>query len=200
MDAPPSIVVTGTGRASAAPDALVVDVQLEGHGRSVTAALAALTEASEAATAALPGHRLTTHGLGLHARSDRDGRQVGHTAYQSVRVRTQDPAGAGELIQRLGEAVGDRLTVHQLRPEIADTTALLERARADAVADARAKAEHYARLVGMPLGPARWVREPGPEGPGPSPRMELMSQAAGPPVDPADHEVAVTVEVAWGLG
>ena len=34
-----SIVVTGTGRAGAAPDALIIDLRLDGHGRTVTDAL-----------------------------------------------------------------------------------------------------------------------------------------------------------------
>lgn len=199
MDPHSSVVVTGTGSASAAPDAVVVDLQLEGQGRSVSEALSALTRASEAARSALPDHRLTTHGLGVHARNDRDGRQVGHTAYQSLRVRTEDPNGAGDLIQRLGDAVGDGLIVNQLRPEVSDTSGLLDRAREDAVAQARHKAEQYARLVGRSLGQAHWVREPGTGGPGPMPRMEMLSRASGPPVDAADHEVVVTVEVAWEL-
>ena len=195
-----TVVVTGTGRAAAAPDTLVLDLQLEGHGATVGEALTALTDASTACHEALPGHHVRTHGLGLHPRHDHQGRQVGHTAYQQLQVRAADPSGAGELIQRLSGVVGNALGVNGLRPELADTSGLLTQARERAFADARARAEQYAALAGRELGAVRQVREGGPGGPRP---MEMgdarMAMAAGPVVEAADHEVTASVEVTWEL-
>ncbi|MDO5738948.1 MAG: SIMPL domain-containing protein [Ornithinimicrobium sp.] len=201
MTSPDTVVVSGTGRASAAPDSLVLDLQLEGHGSTVSEALAALTMASRACVEALPGHAVRTHGLGVHPRHDHQGQQVGHTAYQQVQVRTADPAGAGDLIQRLSDAVGNGLGVNGLRPEVADTAELSRQARDRAFTDARGRAEQYAALAGRALGGVLQVREGGVDGaPRPYGREDArMAMASGPVVDAADHEVVATVEVTWSL-
>lgn len=113
-------------------------------------------------------------------------------------MRSADPAAAGHLIAHLAAQVGDALSVEQLRPEVTDIAPLHERAREAAVADARARAEHYAALVDRALGPALRIRETTPDRPGPVTRM-AMASAAGPPVDADDHEVVATVEVTWRL-
>lgn len=198
--APDTVVVTGTGRATAAPDTIVLDLQLEGHGSTVSEALSVLTEASRTCHEALPGQHVRTHGLGVHPRHDNQGRQVGHTAYQQVTVRTTDPDGAGELIQRLSEAVGNGLGVNGLRPELADTSELAAQARQRAYADALARAEQFAALAGRGLGEVRQVREVGAGGPRPAGDAEArMMMASGPVVEAADHEVQASVQVTWAL-
>ena len=201
MDPQDTVVVTGTGRASAPPDAIVVDLQLEGHGPTVGQALSALTAATRACQEALPGRRVTTHGLGLHPRHDHQGRQVGHTAYQSLQVRTDDPQQVGVLVGELAEAVGTGLGVNGLRPEISDPTEPARTARARAVEDARAKAEHYAQLAERALGPVLWVREGGgkPIRPREGADARMAMASAGPAVDPADQEVLAVVEIGWAL-
>lgn len=201
MDPRDTVVVTGTGRVATAPDSIVADLQLEGHGTTVAEALAALTSAVEACRAALPGHRVRTKGLGLHPRHDHQGRQVGYTAYQSLQVRTDDPSEVGELVGRLAEAVGSGLGVNGLRPEVTDTAEPAASAREAAMTQARARAEHYALLAGRTLGPVLWVREQ--DGSGGRPLGGVadvrMAMAAGPAVDPADEEVVAVVEVGWAL-
>lgn len=195
-----TVVVTGTGRASAAPDVLVLDLRLEGHGRTVGEALTALTRASRSCHDALPGESVRAHGLGVHPRHDRQGNQAGHTAYQSLQVRTGDPARAGELVQRLGEAVGDALGVEGLRHEVSDTASLQRLARERAFGDAVERAEQYAELAGRVLLGVRSVREPTVGGPRPAgDQMMRASMAAGPVVDPGEHEVGAVVEVTWQL-
>lgn len=201
MDPRDTVVVTGTGRVPTAPDSIVADLQLEGHGTTVAEALAALTAAVEACRAALPEHRVRTRGLGLHPRHDHQGRQVGHTAYQSLQVRTDDPTQVGDLVGRLAQAVGSGLGVNGLRPEVTDTTEPSVRAREEAMTRARARAEHYAQLAGRSLGPVLWVREHhgAPGRPLPGAAEARMAMAAGPAVDPADEEIVAVVEVGWSL-
>lgn len=197
---PDSVVVLGTGRATAPPDTLVLDLQLEGHGATVSEALTAVTEASTACHEALSGLAVRTHGLGLHPRHDHQGRQVGHTAYQQLQVRAADPSTAGELVHRLSTVVGNALGVNGLRPELTDTASLEREARDRAFADARSRAEQYAALAGRELAAVRQVREGGRGGPRPMEMADArMAMASGPVVDAADHEVIVTVEVTWEL-
>lgn len=195
-----TVVVTGTGRASAAPDVLVLDLRIEGHGATVGEALSALSRASRACHDALPDQRLRTHGLGVHPRHDRQGERAGHTAYQSLQVRTGEPDAAGALVQRLGEAVGDALGVEGLRQEVADPSDLKRQARERAFGDAVERAEQYAELAGRVLLGVLSVREPGAGGPRPAgDQMMRAAMAAGPVVDPAEHEVTAEVEVTWQL-
>lgn len=195
-----TVVVLGTGRAAAAPDTLVLDLRLAAHGSTVGQALAALTQASRQASDALPGISLRTHGLGVHPRHDHQGRQVGHTAYQSLQVRTGDPSAAGGLVQRLGEAVGDALGVDALRQELADPAGLQVAARERAFADAADRARQYAALAGRELGPVVRVHEVVERPPGPAVAEQARAvMADGPVVDPADHEVLAVVEVTWRL-
>lgn len=198
MDPRDTVVVTGTGRVAAAPDTLVVDLQLEGHAPTVGGALEALTTAVRACQDALPEQQLRTQGLGLHPRHDARGQQVGHTAHQSVQVRTADPTQVGELVARVAGAVGSGLGVNGLRPELSDPSEQAWRAREAAVDDARTRAEHYAQLTGRSLGPVLWIREGGEGGP-PLPVREARMMASGPAVDPADQEVVAVVEVCWAL-
>lgn len=194
------LVVTGTGRAGAAPDSLVLDLQLEGRGATVSDALAALSQATRAVDEALPGHQPRTHGLGLHPRHDHQGRQVGHTAYQQLQVRTDDPDGAGALIQRLSDVVGDALGVNGLWPELTDPRGVAEQARELAYADALTRAEQLAGLAGRRLGQVRQIREVGAGGPRPAgAEVARMAMDTGPVVDAVDHEVTAHVEVTWGL-
>ncbi len=198
-----TVVVVGTGRAGAVPDTLVLDLQLEAQGATVAEALEALTRASQACHDALPGVSLRTSGLGVHPRHDHrgTGATVGHAAYQSLQLRAPDPAGAGAVVQRLSQAVGDALGVNGLRAELSDTAELDRRARELAFADARARAEQYAALADRAVVGVQHVRElvDGPVHP--LPRGDVrMAMASGPVVEAADHEVTVTVEVTWLLG
>lgn len=195
-----SVTVVGTGRAAAAPDTVVLDLQLEGHGATVSEALAQLSEASHTCVEAAGQLRVSTQGLGVHPRHDHQGRQVGHTAYQQVRVTSPEPGEVGGLVQRLSDAVGNGFGLNGLRPEVADTSELLATARERAFGDAHARAEQYAALTGRSLGRALSVRE---DVGGPTPfhgaADSRMAMAAGPVVEAADHEVVQRVRVKWEL-
>ena len=195
-----TVVVTGTGSASSVPDTLVLDLLLSAHGQTVGEALSALTRASRAAHEALPGSTPRTHGLGVHPRHDHQGRQVGHTAYQSLQVRAGDPSAAGELLTRLGDAVGDALGVDGVRQEVAAPGPLHEQARERAFADARRRAGQYAALAGRELGEVVRVRDGVASGPGPMAAADArFAMESGPTVQPAAHEVTAVVEVTWLL-
>lgn len=196
-----TVTVVGTGRAGSAPDTLVLDLRLEGRGATVAEALDDLTRASRACHDALADLPLRTHGLGVHPRHDHGtGDVVGHTAHQSMQVRTDDPAGAGQLVRRLSQVAGEALTVGGLRAEVSGTRELEGRARELAFADARARADQYAVLTDRAVVGARHVRElDGPDRP--FPLVETRAAlAGGPVVDAADLEVTVSVEVVWELG
>jgi uncharacterized protein YggE len=80
-----------------------------------------------------------------------------------------------------------------------DPAPLLAQARADAVADARSKAEAYAKAACLSLGPILTIREGAGEGPRPvyAPPMALAARAV--PVAAGEESVSAEVSIVWEI-
>ncbi len=63
---------------------------------------------------------------------------------------------------------------------IRDPSPMLKTAREQAVADAQARAQTYARAAGVTLGPMLAISEGGGDVPRPMPKVMYMARAAGP--------------------
>jgi uncharacterized protein YggE len=74
---------------------------------------------------------------------------------------------------------------------------LLDQARAEAIADARRKAELYAKAAGARLGPVVSISEEGTASP-PHPVMQAM-RAGAVPVAPGEQTLRATVTVSFEL-
>jgi uncharacterized protein YggE len=76
-------------------------------------------------------------------------------------------------------------------------------ARADAVANAKAKAEIYAKAAGVSLGPILSITENGSEGPRPLYQMVTVSASriagAPPPVAAGEQNVSAQVFIVWEI-
>jgi uncharacterized protein len=195
------IEVSGMGRASAVPDVVRVQVGVRCDADEVSSALAdASTRATALAQAArdhgvIPADLRTT-GTGVHPRHDREGTTVvGYTAYQSLSVTVRDPALVGSLVEAFAGVAGNALTVDDIRLELADPAPVLARAREDAWADARAKAQQYAALAGRELGKVEELSDVVQSGP--APRFAMAAGAADSALEPGEHTVTATVAVRW---
>jgi uncharacterized protein len=202
------VEVLGSGTASAVPDVVVLDVRVQCEAADVSGALAAATSRVGIAMEAVADHGVDpadrrTTGLGVSTRWDRDGSGVvGYTAYQSLRLLVRDRERVGDLVNALAGAAGDAFGLDGVTLEVADPAPLLERARAAAFADARAKAEQYAALAGRPLGPVLRVTEQ-PDRAIPMPRFAAkaaMDVGGAMPVEAGESAVSATVTVRFGLG
>ncbi len=199
--------VTGSGRAVAAPDVLVLDVAVSVRADDVGTAMRRAGEAAAALSETARAHGLgdadlRTTGSHVGPAFDRDQRPVGYDAGQGLRLRVADPATVSELIAALAEAAGDAFGMNGLSWELADDAPLRERAREAAYADARAKAEQLAALAGAGLGRVLRVTEREDFG---RPRMAMMAAAAAKaadsfPVEAGEQQVTVTLDVRWELG
>jgi uncharacterized protein YggE len=202
------VEVLGSGTASAVPDVVVLDARVQCEAADVAGALRAATARVSLALQAVADHGVAaadrrTTGLGVSTRWDREGqRVVGYTAFQSIRLVVRDRDRVGDLIQALAAAAGDAFGLDSVILEVADPGPLLERARAAAFSDARAKAEQYAALAGRPLGPVlRVVEEP--DRGMPIPRFAAkaaMDVGGGMPVEAGESTVGATVTVRFALG
>ena len=201
------VEVTGSGVATAVPDVVVLDARVQCEAPDVAGALSAATERVLAALQAAGDHGVAdrdrrTTGMGVSTRWDHEGRGVvGYTAHQSLRLVVRDRERVGDLIRALAGAAGDAFGLDGVTLEVADPAPLLERARALAFDDARARAEQFASLAGRPLGAVHRVTEDH-DRPHPMPRFAAraaMDAAGGMPVEAGESTVTASVTVRFGL-
>jgi uncharacterized protein YggE len=119
-------------------------------------------------------------------------------------VKVRDIDKAGEVIDDAVEAGGDLLQVQSISFTIDDTTALRSEAREEAVADAQAKADELATLVGVTLGKPTYMSESA-YTPTPQPYLErvagLAMEEAAPvtEISPGELEVVVSVHITYAI-
>ena len=206
------VTVTGTGSAAGVPDVAVVSVRVYIERDSIDVALSdaatAVREAGEVLKANdIAAKDRSTTDIVLnprydHSRSDGVERIVGYAAYQSLSVRVRKLNRLGTLLTALAATSGDALRVDGLSLELSATEELTKAARQAAFADAKDKAEQYARISGMPLGQVISIEEStgGYAGfAGDSRRVKLAS-ASPMPIEAGERQVGVTVSVTWELG
>ncbi|MBM7369342.1 SIMPL domain-containing protein [Gordonia hydrophobica] len=198
-----TVGVTGSGRASAVPDVMRLEIgaaatesdvatAMDRTGRSMRSVIDALT------TAGIARSDLATSQVSVHPRysSGDEPRIVGYEATTMLTATVRDLDTAGDLLTAAVHAGGDDLRVHGVSLVVDDPSAPLAAARDAAFADARDRATQYARLAGVRLGPVISIRE-GAAGGGPAPRM--VAYTAAMPVEAGEQQVSATVDVVFEL-
>ncbi len=213
---PPARTLTLAGNAEvhAVPDAALVATGVVSEGDTAAAALkansTALAKMVDAIHAAgVEAKDVQTSGLSLQARyfrpdkpssSDRP-RIIGYTAVNQVALRVRDLAKLGELLDKVTVAGANR--IDGIDFIVSNQEALLDEARRKAVADAKDKADLYARAAGFTLGKVMSLAEEGTPSPRPMARAVpsgLASVAAAPvPVEAGEMTLSVRVRVVWSL-
>jgi uncharacterized protein len=195
------VTVTGSAEVEAVPDLATITAGVETQGPTAREALGANTEAMAAVFAALDAAGIAardrqTSQLNLNPVYEpyRDGAQepqrvIAYQASNMVTVRVREVGKLGAVIDALTSAGANRL--YGVGFEVSEPRASLDTAREEAVADARSKAELFARAAGVTLGAVRSIRESTGMG-GPEPlRARAMAEAA--PV--AEGTVTLTADV-----
>jgi uncharacterized protein len=201
------ITVTGTGTVSGTPDQLVLSMGVSVNAASVGTALSDASQAVRQVTAALRARGVAasdiqTTGLSIQP-SYRANSQTpdGYGVTESLNATLRRLASAGGQIDAAVRAGGNATTVDGISLNLADTSGLLARARAAAVADARVKASQYARALGQSLGPVVSVTDQA--APEPFPFANQAGSAAGRaavPISPGTQQLSVSITVVYALG
>ncbi len=203
------ITVTGTGKVTYVPDQGVVQLGVSSEGASAAEAWQKNTAAVKKVFDALrklgvDEKDLKTSSLGLSPRyaypKNQPARLVGYTASYQLTVKVRDLNKLGRVLDAAVEAGANRdvgITFASSRAE-----EVLDQARARAVAEARKKADIYARGSGCSLGQVQSINE-GNVAPWRSLRFE-HAPAAAPgadalPVAAGEQEMSVTVTVTYGI-
>ena len=201
----PMINVTGTGTVEAAPDIATLSIGVTTQGETAVAALVANSAAMEAvmarlAAAGIEARDMQTSNLSVNPNwtgYDSGTPTIsGYVATNLLTVTIRDLAGLGPV---LDAAVQDGAnTMNGLSFGFADPEPLLDEARKEAVADARARAELLAAAAGVKLGRILSISEGAPEG-GPVPMYKAELAAAPVPVAAGAMDVAASVTIFYEI-
>lgn len=201
--APPAgrITVTGEGHVAAAPDMATIIVGVTTEGRSAADAMAQNTSRTKRVFAALKAagvaeSDMRTAGLSLNPRwqQPKPGgtRQVAdYVAMNSVNVRVRALDKLGSVLDALVKTGAN--TVNGLSFGLADPGPRTDAAEKAAIADARHKADLFAKAAGVTLGPVLSVRD-GSGRSAPRPMMRLAEASAGA-VPVAGGQISVDASV-----
>lgn len=198
-----SVSVTGTGEVFGAPDMLTANFAVETSAATVDAALrGANTAATRMHDALLQAGivqtDLQTSEVGVSPQRDDHQAITGYTVTQGVTAKIRDLPRAGAVMSAAIAAGGDAARLNGVTFTIEDDAALLAEARKKAFADARGKAELYAREAGRPLGRVVRVSEETPKHWEPVAYHSMTADAAVP-IEPGRQLVSVTITVEWAF-
>jgi len=202
---PAAISVTGEATVSVPPDLAEID-------GGVTSEAKTAREASEANNAAMGKVLQALKGAGIEAKDIQTSRLslqpqsapnrsgpsaiAGYRASNRVTIRVRDVTKVANVIDTLvGAGANDIGGIHFV---VSQASKLLDEARERAVADARRKAEIYARAAGVTLGAPLSISEEGNSAPVPYRRM-AAGMAASAPVAQGEETLQVTVSVSWAI-
>jgi uncharacterized protein len=204
-DFPPAIAVTGEATVSVPPDLAQVDA-------GVTSDAKTAREASDANSAAMGKVLLALKSAGIEQKDYQTSRLslqpeyapnrqgpspvVGYRASNRVTIRVRDVTKVANVIDTLvGAGAND---IGGINFMVSQASKLLDDARTQAVADARRKAEIYAKAAGATLGAPLSISE---EGAAPRPvfRAKMAAEMAAAPVAQGEETLSVTVNVSWAI-
>jgi uncharacterized protein YggE len=206
--APPAMIsVTGEATVSVPPDLAQIDA-------GVTSEAKTAREASEANNAAMGKVLLALKGAGIEEKDFQTSRLslqpqsapnpsrpgpsavVGYRASNRVTIRLRDVTKVASVIDTLvGAGAND---IGGINFTVSQASKLLDEAREQAIADARRKAEIYAKAAGVTLGAPLSISEGGTPGPITFRRM-AAGLAPATPVAQGEETLQVTVSVSWAI-
>jgi uncharacterized protein YggE len=121
---------------------------------------------------------------------------VGYQASNRVTVKLRDVTKVAGVIDTLVAAGANN--IGGINFMVSAASKLLDDAREQAIADARRKAEIYAKAAGVTLGSPVSISEEGSPGPMPFRKMSA-GMAASAPVAQGEETLHVTVSVSWAI-
>ena len=203
---PPMITVSGEATISVAPDQAEIEAGVTSDAKTAREA----SEANNAAmgklllalkAASIDEKDIQTSRLSLQPQyaPNRSGPSpvVGYQASNRVTVRLHDIIKVASTIDML---VGAGATnIGGIGFSVSNASKLLDDAREKAVADARRKAEIYAKAAGVTLGAPLGISEEGAPRPMPFHKMAAGMAASPTPVAQGEETLQVTVSVSWAI-
>lgn len=203
--APRLVTVLGEATLTAAPDRAYVTAGVSTQGKTAREALAANSRTMAEVLRALQDSGvdaagIRTIGVSVQPQTSypKDGapRLTGYAVSNEVAVELTDPAKLGELLDKLVAAGANQLS--EVRLGFADEAKRRDAVRAEAVNDARRKAELYATAAGARLARVMQLSEID-AAPGRSAQALRHGITEAVPIAPRAQSLEVQVSVTWEL-
>jgi uncharacterized protein len=205
-DLPAAISVTGEAQISVPPDLATVDAGVATDAKTAREASDANNAAMGKVLLALKGANIDekdyqTSRLSLQPQyaPNRSGPSpiVGYHASNRVTVRIRDVTRIANVIDVLvGAGAND---VGNIAFSVSQASKLLDDAREKAVADARRKAEIYARAAGVTLGAPLSISEEGAPQPVFRAKIAAPMAAAPTPIAQGEETLSISVSMTWAI-
>lgn len=204
------LTVQATGIAMAVPDAVRMYLTVTVLADSSENALNGVSEAADKVREALTDNGVEDKDIATQTVTvypeynyPQTGVQTltGYRASQSFEVVIHEADTAGAVLDAVVTAGGDLVQVGGVSPIILETSVAAKKARAEAIANALAKAEDYAKLLNVELGSVEYINETSaPIGIG----IMGRNVAEGAPdvatkIDLGEQQITVSVEIRWSL-
>jgi uncharacterized protein len=195
-----SITVSGVGSVDAVPNESTMSFGAETRRPTAQAAVAANADAMRRILNALRqagGRELATQWVNVYPYTDETGTVSGYSASNSV-TAVSDVGDAPALIDAAAEAGANQISGPGLSSS--NSEALYRRALANAVDEARLRAQALAKAAGRSLGEITTIVEGGASQPEPFYRAEAQAAAdSATPIVPGERETSATVSVTFSL-
>ena len=208
---PAAIAVTGEASVSVAPDQAQIDAGVVSNAKTAR-------EASEANNSAMGKVLLALKGAGIEEKDYQTSRLslrpqytqpqpnqagqpvvAGYIANNRVLIRLRDVTKVASVIDALVTAGANN--IGNINFMASQASKLLDDAREQAIADARRKAEIYARAANVTLGAPLRISEDSSSGPRPLMRASATfdMQKSSTPIAQGEETLSVTVNVSWAI-
>ncbi|WP_441244359.1 SIMPL domain-containing protein [Tardiphaga sp. 768_D3_N2_1] len=211
VNPPPMISVSGEGTVSVPPDLAVVDGGVTTDAKTAREAAEANNAAMAKVLAALKSAGIAekdmqTSRLSLFPQYTQQTRPnpnpgpnviSGYRASNRVTIRVRDVTKVAGTIDALVASGANE--VGGINFMVTKASQLLDDARSEAVADARRKAEIYAKAAGVKLGAPISISEDSGSAPAPMMLRKMGADAASAPVAQGEEVLRVNVSVSWEI-
>ena len=201
------IVVVGEGRVTVAPDYAQIVSGVSTRGKTVKDASDANSKTMAAIIKALSDSgvaqndvqtsRFSVQPVYVPPAPNTEPKLAGYSVSNQVRAKIRQIDKLGEILDRLIAA--GATDVGNIVFLVSDATKALDQAREAAIADARRKAEVYARAAGIRLGQVEWITEASGFGPVPLRGQGASGARAAVPIATGDDTLEVTVTVGFTI-
>ena len=200
-----NITMSGHGEVRARPDTAALSAGVSVDAPTAAAALTSANRSMQAVLMALkklgvPDKDIQTQNFSIHPQyatgNGEAPRVTGYQVTNQIEIQLEDITKLGPALDALVAAGANQ--INGVNFSIHDPAGLLADARASAVADARGKAQTFAKAAGVSLGSILSINENGNSGPRPV-IFAAMAKGASVPVVLGEETVDADVTISWEI-
>lgn len=202
------INVSATGSVKVTPDTVRINTTVTNVGATSAAAQSTVATSASALRKALVSNGVVTQyiksaNLTIYPEynytADKGSVLVGYRASQTFEIIVRNAKNAGTVVDAIVAATGENMTLDGVTPYVFDNTTATNAARTDAVTRAKAKAAHYAKLLGVTLSTVTSLDETTAPSPYPIMMATAKMDSGATQIDLGQQDVSVSVAVRWSI-